>query len=378
MKTFEGKFNKNSKGVFAISLVSEPATEETFIAMSKDEVSVKLAKVNEEQRILMGLVLQPNQMIYRNDGENEYQMFFSADTIKEYSHNFFKSGFQLNSKLEHDKAIEGVSFVESWLVADPKIDKSATFGMEYPIGSWMVTMKVDNDEIWNDYIKTGELQGFSIDGMVELEEVKEEFNLKSEINMNENKSILTKLKELVLSVETVETVVEEVVEVKMGSAKSGDLDIQFEGETLEVGSAVSLLNEEEVVALADGEYTMDDSNDVVVVKDGVVESINPTEEEAPVEEAPTEEKELAEEEEAPVEEVKEDDVLVVSMEDVQAMIDALRAELEGKLSEVVGMNAELKEEVVVLSKQDSSPAIVSAPTQMSSHDRIMARIKSNK
>lgn len=378
MKTFEGKFNKNSKGVFAISLVSEPATEETFIAMSKDEVSVKLAKVNEEQRILMGLVLQPNQMIYRNDGENEYQMFFSADTIKEYSHNFFKSGFQLNSKLEHDKAIEGVSFVESWLVADPKIDKSATFGMEYPIGSWMVTMKVDNDEIWNDYIKTGELQGFSIDGMVELEEVKEEFNLKSEINMNENKSILTKLKELVLSVETVETVVEEVVEVKMGSAKSGDLDIQFEGETLEVGSAVSLLNEEEVVALADGEYTMDDSNDVIVVKDGVVESINPTEEEAPVEEAPTEEKELAEEEEAPVEEVKEDDVLVVSMEDVQAMIDALRSELEGKLSEVVGMNAELKEEVVVLSKQDSSPAIVSAPTQMSSHDRIMARIKSNK
>jgi len=378
MKTFEGKFNKNSKGVFAISLVSEPATEETFIAMSKDEVSVKLAKVNEEQRILMGLVLQPNQMIYRNDGENEYQMFFSADTIKEYSHNFFKSGFQLNSKLEHDKAIEGVSFVESWLVADPKIDKSATFGMEYPIGSWMVTMKVDNDEIWNDYIKTGELQGFSIDGMVELEEVKEEFNLKSEINMNENKSILTKLKELVLSVETVETVVEEVVEVKMGSAKSGDLDIQFEGETLEVGSAVSLLNEEEVVALADGEYTMDDSNDVIVVKDGVVESINPTEEEAPVEEAPTEEKELAEEEEAPVEEVKEEDVLVVSMEDVQAMIDALRAELEGKLSEVVGMNAELKEEVVVLSKQDSSPAIVSAPTQMSSHERIMARIKSNK
>lgn len=379
MKTFEGKFNKNSKGVFAISLVNQPATEETFIAMSKDEVTVKLAKVNEEQRILMGLVLQPNQMIYRNDGENEYQMFFSADTIKEYSHNFFKSGFQLNSKLEHDKAIEGVSFVESWLVADPKIDKSATFGMEYPIGSWMVTMKVDNDEIWNDYIKTGELQGFSIDGMVELEEVKEsEFNLKSEINMNENKSILTKLKELVLSVETVEEVVEEVVEVKMGSVKSGDLDIQFEGETLEVGSAVSLMNDEEVVALADGNYTMDDSNDVVTVKDGVVEAINPQEEEAPAEEAPADEKELAEDVEAPVDEVKEDDVLVVSMEDVQAMIDALRTELEGKLSEVVGMNADLKEEVVVLSKQDSSPAIVSSPQQMTSHQRIMARIKANR
>ena len=373
MKTFEGKFKKNSKGVFAISLVNEPATEETFIAMSKDEVTVKLAKVNEEQRILMGLVLQPNQMIYRNDGENEYQMYFSADTIKEYSHNFFKSGFQLNSKLEHDSAIEGVTFVESWLVADSKIDKSATFGMEYPIGSWMVSMKVDNDDIWNNYIKTGELQGFSIDAMVELEEVKE-FNLKSNINMNENKSILTKLKELVLSVDTEETVVEEVVEVKMGSAKSGDLDIQFEGETLEVGTPVFLISDEENVSLADGEYTLDESSETIVVKDGLVESMGKAEEEEVVEEV-VEEKELAEEEEVVSEEVVSESV---SMEVVQKMMDELRAELEGKLSEVIGMNADLKEEVVSLSKQDSTPTIVSSPQQLTSHQRILARIKANK
>ena len=382
MKTFEGKFKKNSKGVFAISLVNEPATEETFIAMSKDEVSVKLAKVNEEQRILMGLVLQPNQMIYRNDGENEYQMFFSADTIKEYSHNFFKSGFQLNSKLEHETTIEGVTFVESWLVADPKIDKSATFGMEYPIGSWMVSMKVDNDDIWNNYIKTGELQGFSIDAMVELEEVKE-FNLKSNINMNENKSILTKLKELVLSVETVETVVE-VVEVTMGSAKSGDLDIQFEGETLEQGSSVFLIADDEKVALADGEYTIDESEDVISVKDGVVEAIAPKQEEvkeeAPADEAVVEEKELAEEEEVVSEDVVSEEVVAesVSIDQVAEMIDALRAELEGKLSEVIGMNAELKKEVVTLSAQPVAKAIVTAPTQLSSHGRILDRIKRNK
>ena len=378
MKTFEGKFKKNSKGVFAISLVNEPATEETFIAMSKDEVAVKLAKINEEQRILMGLVLQPNQMIYRNDGENEYQMFFSADTIKEYSHNFFKSGFQLNSKLEHDTTIEGVTFVESWLVADPKIDKSATFGMEYPVGSWMVSMKVDNDDIWNNYIKTGELQGFSIDAMVELEEVKE-FNFKTNIDMSENKSILTKLKELVLSVETVETVVEEVVEVTMGSAKSGDLDIQFEGETLEEGSSVFLMSDDEKVALADGDYTIDESEDVVSVKDGVVESITPKqEEEAPAEDVAVEEKELADEpteEEAPAEDVPAESV---SMDQVAEMIDALRAELEGKLSEVIGMNAELKKEVVTLSAQPVAKAIVTAPTQLSSHGRILDRIKRNK
>jgi len=96
MKTFEGKFNKNSKGVFAISLVNQPATEETFIAMSKQEKVITLSKVDEEQKILMGLVLQPNQMIPRIDDKgNEYQMYFSAETIKAYSENFFKSGFSI-------------------------------------------------------------------------------------------------------------------------------------------------------------------------------------------------------------------------------------------------------------------------------------------
>ena len=109
-------------------------------------------------------------------------MFFSAETIKDFSQNFFQSGFQLNSKLEHDEPIEGVTFVESWLVENPKVDKSAAFGLEYPKGSWLVSMKVDNDDIWNNYIKTGELKGFSIDGMVELEEV----TLKSNIEMSKN------------------------------------------------------------------------------------------------------------------------------------------------------------------------------------------------
>ena len=181
MKRYEGKYNKKSKGVFAISLVNAPATEETFIAMSKQEKIVKFAKVDEEQRILMGLVLQPDQLIYRVDEDgNEFEMFFSAETIKDFSQNFFQSGFQLNSKLEHDEPIEGVTFVESWLVENPKVDKSAAFGLEYPKGSWLVSMKVDNDDIWNNYIKTGELKGFSIDGMVELEEV----TLKSNIEMS--------------------------------------------------------------------------------------------------------------------------------------------------------------------------------------------------
>lgn len=377
MRRYEGKYNKKSKGVFAISLVNAPATGEHYIAMAKQDKIVKFAKVDEEQRILMGLVLQPDQLIYRVDENgDEFEMFFSAETIKDFSQNFFQSGFQLNSKLEHDETIENVTFVESWLVADPKKDKSAAYGLSYPVGSWLVSMKVDNDDIWNNYIKTGELKGFSIDGMVELEEV----NFKSNIQMSKsNKNILALLKQIVSGAE-------QDVEVTLGSVKSGELDIQFEGETLEVGTAVFLIaDDEEKVQLADGTYKIDDAGEIVV-KDGLVESMSEGEEvvdEEVVEEVEPE-AELAEEDEV-IEEVNADeesmrvikeildDMFKAYAESMEIKMSALDAKLETLTSE----NVELKEQVVTLSAQPSVKPISSQPKQvaMTKQGRILETIK---
>jgi len=375
MKRYEGKYNKKSKGVFAISLVNAPATEETFIAMAKQEKIVKFAKVDEEQRILMGLVLQPDQLIYRVDEDgNEFEMFFSAETIKDFSQNFFQSGFQLNSKLEHDEPIEGVTFVESWLVENPKVDKSAAFGLEYPKGSWLVSMKVDNDDIWNNYIKTGELKGFSIDGMVELEEV----NFKSNIQMSKsNKNILALLKQIVSGAE-------QEVEVTLGSVKSGELDIQFDGESLEVGTAVFLIaDESEKVSLADGTYKIDEGGEIVV-KDGLVESMSEAEAEEEV--APDAEEVVdAELEEEVIEEVNADeesmkvikeildDMFKAYAESMEIKMSALDAKLETLTSE----NVELKEQVVTLSAQPSVEPVSSQPKQvkLTKQGRILEAIK---
>ena len=374
MKRYEGKYNKKSKGVFAISLVNAPATGEHYIAMAKQDKIVKFAKVDEEQRILMGLVLQPEQLIYRVDEDgNEFEMFFSAETIKDFSQNFFQSGFQLNSKLEHDEPIEGVTFVESWLVENPKVDKSAAFGLEYPKGSWLVSMKVDNDDIWNNYIKTGELKGFSIDGMVELEEV----NLKTNIQMSKsNKNILALLKQIVSGAE-------QEVEVTLGSVKSGDLDIQFDGETLEVGAPVFLLADEEKVSLADGTYKLDEGGEIVV-KDGLVESM--AEAEAEEEVAPEAEEVVdAELEEEVIEEVNADeesmkvikeildDMFKAYAESMEIKMSALDAKLETLTSE----NVELKEQLVTLSAQPSVEPVSSQPKQVSltKQGRILEAIK---
>jgi len=374
MKRYEGKYNKKSKGVFAISLVNAPATEETFIAMSKQEKIVKFAKVDEEQRILMGLVLQPDQLIYRVDEDgNEFEMFFSAETIKDFSQNFFQSGFQLNSKLEHDEPIEGVTFVESWLVENPKVDKSAAFGLEYPKGSWLVSMKVDNDDIWNNYIKTGELKGFSIDGMVELEEV----TLKSNIEMSKNnKNILALLKQIVSGAE-------QEVEVTLGSVKSGELDIQFDGESLEVGAPVFLLADEEKVSLADGTYKLDEGGEIVV-KDGLVESMSEAEAEEEV--APEAEEVVdAELEEEVIEEVNADEE---SMKVIKEILDDMfkayaesmeikMSEMLTKMSDIEAKNVELKEQVVTLSAQPSVEPVSSQPKQVSltKQGRILEAIK---
>jgi len=377
MKRYEGKYNKKSKGVFAISLVNAPATEETFIAMAKQEKIVKFAKVDEEQRILMGLVLQPEQLIYRVDEDgNEFEMFFSAETIKDFSQNFFQSGFQLNSKLEHDEPIEDVTFVESWLVADSKKDKSAAFGLEYPVGSWLVSMKVDNDDIWNNYIKTGELKGFSIDGMIELEEV----TLKSNIQMSKNnKNILALLKQIVSGAE-------QEVEVTLGSVKSGELDIQFDGETLEVGTAVFLIaDESEKVSLADGTYKIDDAGEIVV-KDGLVESMSEAEaeEEVAPEAEEVVEAELEEDGEV-IEEVNADEE---SMKVIKEILDDMfkayaesmeikMTEMLTKMSDIEAKNVELKEQVVTLSAQPSVEPVSSQPKQvtLTKQGRILEAIK---
>jgi len=277
MKTYEAIFDpKANKGVFAISLVNQPAMEGTFIALSKNE-PIKFAEVDKEQKMLLGLVLEPNKKVYRNQNGKEFNMFFSSDTIKELSHNFFRSGFHKNSTIEHSKdtQLEGVTFVESWIIENPKVDKSTNFGFSYPKGSWMVSMKVDDDNLWNEFVKSGEVKGFSIDALLDLKEV----NIKTEIQMSEivesNKTVIDAIVELGKDIKSLfVSEKKEPVKVEFGSIKSGDLEIMFDGETMAVGGAVWMENEEgEKVMLPANTYDIEGDRKLVVVEEGVIAEI---------------------------------------------------------------------------------------------------------
>jgi len=161
MRIVELILDENSvEGIEAISIVENPAIEEDFIALKNEEV--QLAQV--DKQLLVGALLIPNKPIYRRKGEDEYYIYFSKDTIRKAAEMYLMKGNQNNSTLEHQHSLNGLTLVESWLVEDETHDKSRKYGLNVPVGTWMGVVKVNNDEVWNDYVKTGKVKGFSIEG----------------------------------------------------------------------------------------------------------------------------------------------------------------------------------------------------------------------
>jgi hypothetical protein len=156
--------DENIDEVFAISLVEEPAIESNFVFFDKEKV--QFAALSDEKRLVMGPILIPDKQILRVDGQGQpYHVFFKPETIKKLSEMYLKKKYTDSSTLEHDKKINGVTLVESWIKESVTKDKSALYNLNVPVGTWMGTFKIDNDEIWNDYVKTGEVKGFSIEGL---------------------------------------------------------------------------------------------------------------------------------------------------------------------------------------------------------------------
>jgi hypothetical protein len=151
---------EDDNGITAISIVENPAIEEDFIALKNQEF--KFAEQDKEKRLLLGAALVPNRPIFRKNEDDEYYIFFSKDTVRKASELFFIKGNQSESTLEHQAALDGLTVVESWIVESEQ-DKSRHYGLNVPVGTWMVSMKVQNDEVWNDYVKSGKVKGFSIE-----------------------------------------------------------------------------------------------------------------------------------------------------------------------------------------------------------------------
>lgn len=294
---------------YKISMVSEPAIEIDYVALAKqDEVQVKLS--TDERHICYGPALIPDKDIYRNNGEQEFYINFTEDSIVKMSQDFMKNYRQHEVNLQHEENVDEVYVCESWVVEDPYRDKANALGFNVPKNTWMIGMKVNNIDTW-ERVKSGELKGFSVESAIHLEE----FN-KNEINDTmevENDTFWGKLKSILY--EALGKVEEEVEENPIEPT-----NIELEEETPKA--------EEKPV------------------EEPKVEE--PTEVKEEVKEEPTEPKK---EEPEPVEEPKKED------NHLEELINNLKAEIEA-LKEV---NSGLKDKIKDLGKQPSAkPASTTA------------------
>jgi hypothetical protein len=363
MQTYKVILNENDEsGIYAISLVDDPATKELFISLKAEQTDIQLATANEEKRIVVGPVLIPNQLIMRNDpdGGEPFNIMFEAETIAEIHEKFIKNGFQNNSTIEHDgKFIEDVTFTETWIKEDEVHDKSVLYGFKHPIGTLYGMQKINNDEVWNDYIKTGKVKGFSIDGT--------KFGLEK-INFNTNymnlEAIANAIKEGFAAIKlSSDNPTPEVVNVKLAQMRLSDGVTVLEAESFEAGQEVVIVAEDGTTTPAPvGEHELEDGNVLIITEAGIIAEIR-------VKEMEAEEVEMSND--AKFEALIKTIVMNLSSEVAKQMND-LKVELKAEISEAkeIQLSASTKAKPEV---KDSKP--FEAMTALERHREIKKQLK---
>lgn len=258
--------DEETQGIDAISVVGSPAMESQFVMLSEDK-RVSFAKIDNEKQILLGVAMIPEKKIYRFDEatKEEFHVFFSKETIKRASELYLKKGNQSNANLEHSKVTLNGTIVESWIVEDLQKDKTALYGIDAPIGSWVVAMKIEDPEQWKLCKENG--TGFSIEGMfnekVILNKLDMDFKQMKEEIVNDLKQLFTK-------------------QVKLAQWKSADGTLTLETDTdmPMIGGMLMLVTPDGSVPAPIGDYPLADGTTISVTEIGVIAEISTAQAEA--------------------------------------------------------------------------------------------------
>ena len=171
MKVFYINIDDELTGINAISLVESPAVEKDFLCFSKEKETVKL-NFDNAKRVISGVVCLADTPIYRySEGYGEYYVVFSKETIQKMVEKFAKMDLFKSVNLQHDdtKFVDGIYMFESYIINKERGINPVEFS-DIPDGSWIASYKVENDELWGEIINGNKLNGFSLQGLFELEE----------------------------------------------------------------------------------------------------------------------------------------------------------------------------------------------------------------
>jgi hypothetical protein len=150
-------------GVDFVALVDKPAIEKNWMAFNEAKQYNFIA--DKDRRLISGALMAADLPIYRRDESGEYYVIFDKEQIEKIAQRYFKSGFIHNVNMMHDaeRKVTGVYMVESMIIDKTRGIRTPEGYPTLTEGSWFGTFKVDNDEVWNDFIKTGVFKGFSVE-----------------------------------------------------------------------------------------------------------------------------------------------------------------------------------------------------------------------
>jgi hypothetical protein len=267
------------QGVDATALVENPAIQRNWMAF-KEHKSYEFKTHNEDKRILAGALMVADFPMYRNMNGKEFFVKFSSETIEQLADRMVLNNKLTAFNFEHDAKKELADMhIQQFFIINTELGVNTPIGFEeLPNGSLFAFVKVNNEQVWNDYVKTGIVKGFSIEGnFATKEEFSEQTFLKefqTIINMTDKKVATSKLDELVakaksLFSEDVKPEEKKDEEVKMAEAMLTDgTKVMYEGELAE-GTIVLL---EDGTAAPDGEHTFEDGT-VISIEGGQVVAV---------------------------------------------------------------------------------------------------------
>jgi len=113
-----------------------------------------------DEQIVSGVIMQGTPPELESnphiDSQNDWvKMAELQKTAQEY---MARGSFEFN--VNHAGRNYEFDILESYVVEEDDVLK---FGVEIKKGAWLMTLKIDDDEIWQK-IKSGELEGFSVEG----------------------------------------------------------------------------------------------------------------------------------------------------------------------------------------------------------------------
>jgi gas vesicle protein len=269
-----------NSGVSMVSLVDKPAIEVAWIALNEQK-QVKFQTLSEEKRIIFGALLIPDKEIYRRDEKTgeEFYVKFTKDGIYNIRERFMKNRYTNNTNAQHNESIlfDDVYMVETYLKdANNGINPPEQF-KDLPDGTWFGGFKVDNDQVWNEYIKTGIFTGFSIEGNFKMK--------KLELNKTKMSNFKEGLNNLITQFFGEDSTEDTSDEIKLVEATLADGTIIKIEPALEVGATILVVTEEGDIAAPDATHELSDGTKVTTIA-GIIseielpeESVEPTIEE---------------------------------------------------------------------------------------------------